>query len=527
MNVCQTLADSALAHPDQPAIIEADSVTTYLDWWLRSRQLASALANLGVQPGDRVALLSRNSTEYLETMYGTLAAGAIIVPINYRLHPKEIAFILDHSGATVLVYEDVFDDVVAGLPLGTESIILVRTGPANAASCIHAYDELVSAARPLATPIELEPDDLAWLFYTSGTTGRPKGAMVTHGNLAFMTDRYLSEVYAASPSDRALHAGPLTHGSGLWAISLTAGAATHVVPPSRTFDPPEIIQQINAHAVTKIVFLSPTMIRMLLDADNATTTDATTLGFIGYGGAPIHPDDLGAALDRFGPVLCNIFGQGECPMTITMLSPTQHAEASTHHPERLRSVGTPRSGLDVAICDADGTVKDAGEVGEICVRGPVVMRGYWNDTTATEEAFRAGWYHTGDLGRFDDDGYLYLLDRAKELVISGGANVYPREVEDVLIAHPAIRDVAVFGVPDRFWGESVVAAVVVEPGKTVDDREIERLCRENLASYKKPRHVVYVDSLPRSAYGKVLKRELAERYSALVVHSVPKSAPAD
>jgi acyl-CoA synthetase (AMP-forming)/AMP-acid ligase II len=202
-------------------------------------------------------------------------------------------------------------------------------------------------------------------------------------------------------------------------------------------------------------------------------------------------------------------------MTITMLSPAQHADANTHHPERLRSVGTPQSGLEVAVCNDDGEALAPGDVGEICVRGPVVMQGYWNDPAATKDAFRAGWYHTGDLGRFDEDGYLYLLDRAKELVISGGANIYPREVENVLITHPAIRDVAVFGIPDRFWGESVVAAIVTEPGQTIDSDEIERLCRENLASYKKPRHVVYTDSLPRSAYGKVLKRELAAQYGAL------------
>jgi acyl-CoA synthetase (AMP-forming)/AMP-acid ligase II len=339
--------------------------------------------------------------------------------------------------------------------------------------------------------------------------------MVTHGNLEFMTDGYLEDVYRASPEDVALHAGPLTHGSGLWSISLTAAGATHAVARAASFDPSEIFGLIEQHRVSNLVFLSPTMIKILIEADEAAQSDCSSLRFVGYGGAPMHQDDLRAALELWGPVLCNIYGQGECPMTISMLSPSDHARAMTDGSDHLRSVGPPRAGIEVTVRDETGSILDAGEIGEICVNGPVVMRGYWQDEAATAEAFRHGAYHTGDLGTFDGDSFLYLLDRAKELVISGGSNIYPREVENVLAQHERVGDVAVFGIPDRHWGESVVAAIVPR-GEEPDRDELVALCRDHLASYKKPRWIVFVDALPRSAYGKVLKRELVERYKTLV-----------
>jgi acyl-CoA synthetase (AMP-forming)/AMP-acid ligase II len=499
MNVGTYLDAIAAKLPEQPAIFDGEDVVSYGDWLSRTGRVASALRAVGVERGDRVAILMPNSTAFLVTLFAVLRMGAVIVPLNTRLHSKECAYMLEHSGSRAIVFDERLAPIVDEAP-GIDAV--ARLPVAQLVHTAGSLDELA--------PVELGPDELAWFFYTSGTTGKPKGAMVTHGSLAFMTDRYLDEVYAAGPSDRCVHAGPLTHGSGLWSISLTAAGATHIVPTSTSFDAAELFSLVERHRASQLVFLSPTMIKMLVESDSAASADCSSLRFVGYGGAPIHPADLQAALDRWGPVLCNVYGQGECPMTISTLTPADHAAGGDH----LRSVGRARGGIEVTIRDEEGNVLPAGGVGEICVNGPVVMQGYWQDEQATADAFRHGTYHTGDLGRFDDDGFLYLLDRVKELVISGGSNIYPREVENVLAQHRGVRDVAVFGIPDRHWGESVVAAVVAD-GEPPEHDELIALCRENLASYKKPRWVVFVDELPRSAYGKVLKRELAARFGGL------------
>ena len=470
MNVAQVLETSALTYPDHPGIIHGERTLTYAEWWDRARKVAAVLAELGARPGDRVALLLPNSSEFLESLYGTLAAGCVVVPINTRLHPKEYSYILEQSGSRALIFHEAYDEGVASLDIDRTATSLIRVGGGSNPGAV-SYRDAVGAAGA-ADLVETDPDALAWLFYTSGTTGRPKGAMVTHRNLDFMTAQFAAEVYTTGPEDRAMHAGPLTHGSGLWSIPLTAAAATHVIPTSLSFDAVEILGLLEKHAVTQIVFVSPTMIKMLLESPVCATADCSSLRFLGYGGAPIHTDDLLAAMDRWGSVLCNIYGQGECPMTLSMLSPADHDEAAAHHPERLRSVGRARAGIEVAVCDDDGARLPTGEIGEICVTGTIVMKGYWDDPAATSDAFRVGWYHTGDLGRYDDDGFLYLLDRAKEMIISGGANIYPREVETVLLQHPAVADAAVVGIPDRHWGESIVAVVVPADGHRVSPEEL-------------------------------------------------------
>ena len=495
MNVARLLERSAGERPDAPALIAGERTTTYAEWRSRVGRLASALVDLGVGPGDRVSLLMGNSPAFLEALFAVFTVGGVVVPTNTRLHPKEYAYTVEHSGSRVLVYDARFDADVRAIGLPEEVALL----PAD------AIDSAIAATSDFGPAVDREPDDLAWLFYTSGTTGRPKAAMVTHGNLAFMTERYVPEVFAIREGEAALHAGPLTHGSGLWSLPLTAAGAAHVIPESASFDPVELFGLVERHRVATIVFISPTMLKLLLESEACAAADCSSLRFIAYGGAPIHPDDQRAALERFGPVLCNLYGQGECPMTISMLGPDDHVG------ERLRSAGRPREGIEVAVVGPGGEPLAAGEVGEVCVRGPVVMRGYWDNEPATAEAFRDGWYHTGDLGSFDADGFLYLGDRVKELVITGGSNVYPREVEDVIRRLDGVEDVAVIGIPDRHWGESVVAVVV----GAVTAEDVVAICRANLAGYKKPRWVVFADALPRSAYGKVLKRELVERHAGL------------
>jgi len=515
VNVATLLERAAGAQPGRPALIGAGIETDYAGWRLRAGRLASALTARGVAPGDRVALLMGNSAAFLESLFAVFIAGAVVVPVNTRLHPKECAYMLEHSGSRALLHDARFAAALAEVELPPRLAVLRVAGDGD------PYEAAIGAAADFGPSVERAPDDVAWLFYTSGTTGRPKAAMVTHGNLAFMAERYGAEVFPARPDDRVLHAGPLTHGSGLWSLPLTAAGVTHVIPASASFDPAEIFGLIERHRVTNVVFISPTMVKLLLESEASTRADCSSLRFLAYGGAPIHPDDQRAALDRWGPILCNLYGQGECPMTISMLGPAEHAEAAAAHPERLRSAGLPRGGIEVAVLGDDRAPAPVGAVGEVCVRGPVVMRGYWRNDEATAAAFHDdGWYRTGDLGSFDADGYLYLGDRVKELVISGGANVYPRELEDVIGRLDGVGDVAVIGIPDRHWGESVVAVVVPARPDAVTADAVVAACRANLASYKKPRWVVFVDALPRSAYGKVLKRELVERFAGLATGTV-------
>jgi acyl-CoA synthetase (AMP-forming)/AMP-acid ligase II len=509
MNIGSVLTQAAKASPEHTAIIYGDLRRTYREFNARANQLAAQLRKAGVNKGDRIAILQKNCSELLETVFATFKAGAITVPMNARLHPKEAAYILQDSGAKVIVFTDDFAaalETIRGDIGDVATFICVGKAPAWAKS----YEQFIDGGDPSDSDEDCDKDDLAWLFYTSGTTGKPKGAMDSHGNLQFMTDRYPGEVYQLKPDDVVMHPGPLTHGSGLWALPITAGAGTHLIPAAASFDPDQIFKLIETHRVTKIAFIAPTMITMLLNAPSIDKYDLSSLRFLGYGGSPMYVEDLKRAVKQWGPVLCQIYGQGETPMTITMLTPEDHTIAAETPAleNRLASAGRIRKDIQIAILDEnDQELGDEG-IGEISLRGDCVMKGYWNKKEATEEAFKNGWYHTGDLGKRDRDGFYYLLDRKKELIITGGANVYPREVEEILLLHPGVLEVAVIGVPDRLWGESVMAVVRPRPGMKPDQSELLNLCRDHLSGYKKPRYIRFQDDLPKSGYGKILKREL-------------------
>jgi acyl-CoA synthetase (AMP-forming)/AMP-acid ligase II len=509
MNIGSVLTDAAKTSPDHVAIIYGDLRRTYRDFNRRANQLAAQLRRSGVRKGDRVAILQRNCPELLETMFATFKCGAVTVPMNARLHPKEAAYILRDSGSKIVVFTDDFATALETIRPDLEDVeafICVGGAPAWAES----YEGFIADGDAADNDEACSKDDLAWLFYTSGTTGKPKGAMDSHGNLRFMTDHYPREVYRLKPDDIAMHPGPLTHGSGLWAVPIIAGCGTHLIPTATSFDPDHIFSLIETHRVTKIVFIAPTMITMLLNAPNIEKYDLSSLRFVGYGGSPMYVEDLKRAVQQWGPVFCQIYGQGETPMTISMLTPEDHRIA-TEDPsleKRLASAGRIREDIEIAVLDDNDRPLGDEEIGEISLRGDCVMKGYWNKQEATEDAFRSGWYHTGDLGKRDSDGFYYLLDRKKELIITGGANVYPREVEEVLLLHPGVLEVAVIGIPDRLWGESVMAVVRPRPGEKPTERELLDLCREHLSGYKKPRFVRFQEDLPKSGYGKILKREL-------------------
>jgi long-chain acyl-CoA synthetase len=473
MNVALWLERAARVDPARVAIFRGvDPWATYGELALRvARRAAGLRARVGLARGARVALVMINAPEYLEALYAVWWAGLVAVPVNAKLHPREVAFIVENAGARL-----VLDD------------------PA----------QLAGMAGPEPLPCtEMAPADLAWLFYTSGTTGRPKGAMLSHRNLVQMTLGYFCDVDGVERDGRLLHAAPMSHGSGLYTFTHLAKGAAQVVPESGGFDAAEALDLMNGHDAVSM-FAAPTMVKRLVDEGRG----ARGLKTLVYGGGPMYAADLHAATEVFGNRLVQIYGQGESPMTITALSKFHHGDAAhPRHAERLASVGVPQGVVEVSLRDAHGCALAAGEVGEICVRGDVVMSGYWANPAATAQALRDGWLWTGDLGAFDADGFLTLKDRSKDLIVSGGSNIYPREVEEVLLAHPAVAEACVVGRPDPEWGETVVAFIVAR-GERPDAAELDRLCLDHIARFKRPREYRFVEQLPKNHYGKVVKAEL-------------------
>jgi len=494
MNLASWLCRSGLAHPEQPATaLGTRVVATYHDVAAAAAKLARTLREqFKLAPGDRVAIAAKNSPHYLELMYGIWHAGLVAVPANAKLHGSELGYILEHSGARVCFASPGLDaDVAPHAPRNVERLVTI--GGAE-------YERLFAAdaadVRPRAA------DDLAWLFYTSGTTGRPKGAMLTHRNLAAASQAYLAEVDPSPESGAIIHAAPMSHGSGLYMMANVARQAIHVIPESSGFEPEEIFGLIGAFPQSSM-FAAPTMIKRLIDC-RADCRAENIRSFV-YGGAPMYVEDALAALDRFGPRLAQIYGQGEAPMTITVLGKRDMADRD--HPrwrDRLGSCGTPFAGVESIVANSNDKPLPAGKTGEILARGDVVMAGYWRNEEASAATLRGGWLHTGDVGAFDAEGYLHLKDRSKDLIISGGSNIYPREVEEVLLTHSAVREVSVIGRPDREWGEVVVAYVVGE----AKPAELDALCLANIARFKRPKDYVFVDTLPKNNYGKILKTDL-------------------
>ncbi len=346
----------------------------------------------------------------------------------------------------------------------------------------------------------------------SGTTGRPKGAMLTHHNLMIMTMNFFADICPLGPEDAVLHAAPLSHGSGLYCLPNVAKGAANVILATKSFDPPVVFETIQRRRVTNI-FMAPAMIKRLIIHPEMGRYDLSSLRCINYGGAPILVEDLKDAVRKMGQVFVQLFGQAEAPMTISYLRKEEHLlEGTEEQMKRLTSAGIPRTDVEVKIVDDKDNDLPPGQMGEIVLRGEVVMKGYWKNPEASAETLRGGWLHTGDLGIMDDKGYVYILDRAKDMIISGGENIYSREIEDVIVKHPAVLEVAVIGVPDERWGESVKAIVSLKEGKKTTEEEIINFCKEYLASYKKPKSVEFIDAIPKNAYGKVLKRELREKY---------------
>jgi long-chain acyl-CoA synthetase len=493
MNLALWLHRAGLSHAARPAAaLGTRVVATYGDLAARAARLAGALRDrLNLNPGDRVAIAAKNTPDYIALLYGIWHAGLAAVPANAKLHGAELGYILEQSGARVCFASAGIDaEIAPHAPKTLERLIAI--GSAD-------YISLFTADAIDIVPCE--GDDLAWLFYTSGTTGRPKGAMLSHNVLSLASHAYCTEVDPTRPGDCILHAAPMSHGSGVYIMPHVARLGLQVVPESGGFEPKEIASLFNAFPRMSM-FAAPTMIKRLVAS--SADVKADNVRTLIWGGAPMYVEDALAALERFGPRLAQIYGQGEAPMTITTLS--KEDIAGRDHPrwrERLGSAGKPYAIVELMIADAEDRPLAAGEAGEILCRG-VVMSGYWRNEEASAGSLRGGWLHTGDVGILDEEGYLHLKDRSKDLIISGGSNIYPREVEEVLLTHAGVREVSVIGRADREWGEAVVAYVVGEakPG------ELDALCLARIARFKRPKDYVFVDALPKNNYGKILKTEL-------------------
>lgn len=502
MNIAQLLANSARSFPSRPAV--SLGRRTLLDYAQLGERTARLAAGITRRAGDTrtVAITAPNCAEYLEILHAAWHAGFAVAPMNARLSAAELAFMVRDCGAR-LVFSS--EEQAKQLQMLLDNVVILVPGTAD-------YN-LALEETAIATVASRNTDDLAWIFYTSGTTGKPKGAMLSHGNLMAMTLTYYADIDPLDEHDALLHLAATSHASGLFGLSFIARAGNNVLPESGGFDAGELAELIG-HYPKVTFFMPPTLLRRLDRYPELAQTDMDNVKAVLLGAAPISPADLRAGYAMFGPKLWNGYGQGESPCTIAAMSKTMIAQCiHDQREDRLASVGIVRTGLRIAVLDDQGKALAARETGEIAVSGATVMQGYLNRPEATAEALVGGWLLTGDIGRVDEEGYLTLLDRKKDVIISGGMNIYAREVEDVLHESGDIADIAVIGLPDAEWGESVLAVLVAKPRVTPDLAALDDLCLKRLARFKRPKYYYLVDELTRNASGKVLKRELRDEMS--------------
>lgn len=506
MNIAHLLRRAGLVFGDRQAVWHGDQPCfDYRTLAARAVALACHLRDaFGVRPGDRVLIFGSNVPEYLEALQAVYWIGAVTVPVNAKLHARELAHVEEDAQPSMVMATPEFIDTIMAAGIRADRILVLGSTDYVAAVQARSSDE------PLE-PVLRQPDDLASLFYTSGTTGRPKGVMQTHRNLLAMTACYFTDVDSVSADDSMVYAAPMSHGAGLYHFAYVLRGARHVFPRSGCFEEAELIEL--AQRVGKLsLFAAPTMVRRIVQHVHRHRPDVSGINTIVYGGGPMYLEDLKEALAALGPRLVQIYGQGESPMTITTLS--REVLTDRAHPrweQRAASVGVAHSLVEVVVLGADNKPLPVGEPGEVAVRGETVMAGYWRNADATAQTLRNGWLHTGDVGVLDEDGFLTLKDRSKDLIISGGSNIYPREVEEVLLMHPAIAETSVVAQRDAEWGEVPVAFVVLHPGSSAEATQLDAWCLDHLARFKRPRRYLMVQNLPKNSYGKVLKTALVQR----------------
>ena len=508
MRVHEYLDDQAQRQPEADFAICGAARLSYGEALAGANRVAGALVAGGYGRGTRLAILSKNCMEMVLAYFGAFKAGVVPVPLNYRLAPHEWSQIVTDSQAKLLLVDGEFCDAIEALRgdlVGVERFIAIG---ATARSGWENFDAW--AADPPATfDREVGEDDDLYQIYTSGTTGEPKGAVLTHRAIVANLDQ-LAAVASLSPGERYLIVTPLCHAAAMVAM-LNCVAWGGTVYLQRDFQPAEVVRALSEERIAGTT-LVPTMIRACLaDVPDVAERSYNTLRFIAYGASPIAEQTLRRAMEVFGCDFSQRYGTTETTV-LAWLTPEDHHRALAGKPRLLLSAGRPLSGTEIRVVDKDGRPLPSGEIGQFAARGPQLMRGYWNNPEATAEAMRGGWMHTGDAGVIDEEGYVYIQDRAADMIVSGGQNVYPREIEQALSEHPAVAEVAVIGVPDREWGESVKAIVALAQGSSTTAEELIDYCRGRIAGFKRPRSVDFVERLPRTATGKVLKRVLREPY---------------
>lgn len=507
MNMVDLIVRSAKLYATRIAITSENRSLTYQEVNKRANKLVHALRSLGLQRQARVALLTFNDVHFLEFQFAMAKGSFVGVPLNARSRVQEHEYILKHSGAEVLIYSEAFAHEIPylkeRLPGLRYTYCLQNNGNIEDAE----YEQLLKR-HPSQEPDDINDDNdlLYMLFYSSGTTGKPKGVMLTQKNWIAVGINLLLEFGPVHRDDTILHLQPLSHGGGFFLLPYYMRGAHSVVP--KRYDPVSTLELIEKHHIT-VLKLIPTMLIQILNEPSLAKYRLESLKTIIYGASPMPEDKLREAVDRFGPILTQLYGQAEFPMTISVLPKLDHL-----NPKLLRSAGRPWTLTEVRVVDEEGNVCPPNEIGEIIVRGEQMMKGYWRNEQLTKETIRNGWVYTRDLGYMNEDGYLFIVDRKSDMIITGGFNVYPREVEEVLHTHPAVLETVVFGVDDPVWIQRVVAAVVLRSGAHVSETELLDYAKEQLPSFKRPREVLILDTIPKNANGKIDRRAAKELYTS-------------
>jgi len=506
-NLANHLTRNARRLGDQTALVWGTQEWTWAQMNARVNALAAGLQDrFGVTKGDRILIQSQNCNQMFESMLACFRLGAVWVPANFRQTPEEVAWLAQSSGASGMICGAEFPDHAAACATPERRFTLLIGGTNGDDS---DFDTLVDAYVGQDVPdVAVDRDDPCWFFFTSGTTGRPKASVLTHGQMAFVLLNHLHDLMpGTTPQARSLCLAPLSHGAGVHQLTqVVAGAATVLFPPGR-FDPETAWKLVQEHGISNM-FTVPTIVKMLVEHESAARYDLSSLKHVIYAGAPMYRADQKFALSVLGKVLVQYFGLGEVTGNITVLPPSEHFAEDADM--RIGSCGYPRTGIEISIQATDGSEMPTGAQGEICVTGPAVFAGYYNNPEANAKSFRDGWFRTGDLGYVDAQGYLFITGRESDMYISGGSNIYPREIEEKILTHDAVSETAVLGVPDPVWGEAGIAVCVLRSGAQVTPEALQAWLKPQISGYKMPKRFVILDEMPKSAYGKITKKMIRE-----------------
>jgi fatty-acyl-CoA synthase len=515
MNLAYMLTQNARRHGDRIGFVWGDRRFTWREIEAKVNALAAALAARGIAKGDRLLVHSKNNDEMFWSMFAAFRLGAVWVPTNFRLMPDEVAYLATASGAKGFLCHGDFPEHEAAVKAASPALAFVwRIGEDGVFGERTVAEAIAANADAKVADAVVDYNDPCWFFFTSGTTGRSKAAVLTHGQMAFVVTNHLADLMpGTTESDASLVVAPLSHGAGVHQLVQAARGVPTILLPSEKFDIAEAFRLIETHRVTNI-FTVPTILKMLVEHPAADKSDHSSLRYIIYAGAPMYREDQKAALKKLGGVLVQYFGLGEVTGNITVLPPALHDPEDGPH-ARIGTCGFERTGMQVSIQDDNGKELKPFETGEICVIGPAVFAGYYDNPEANAKSFRDGWFRTGDLGHVDAEGFVYITGRASDMYISGGSNIYPREVEEKILTHPAVGEVAVLGVPDPFWGEVGVAVCVAREGaKPVSEAEMAAFLAPKVPRYKMPKRFFFWEALPKSGYGKVPKRMVRDELEA-------------